>query len=181
MGNLCVKLTNRIFDDIENITLDSQYVIPESSKISENEISPATEWGHTTPFIPPVEGGRVIKVYDGDTITIASKIPIPNSPLYRFQVRLSGIDTPEIKGKTKIEKEMARLARDSLSKIILGRWVTLRDVKLEKYGRILAYVECDGVCINSWMIKRRFAVIYDGGKKKTPKNWKRYYYQKCRS
>ena len=26
-------------------------------------------------FVPPVTSGRVIKVYDGDTITIASKVP----------------------------------------------------------------------------------------------------------
>lgn len=29
----------------------------------------------TCEFIFPVEGGRVIKVYDGDTITIAAKMP----------------------------------------------------------------------------------------------------------
>ena len=26
-------------------------------------------------FIPPIKNGRVIKVYDGDTITIVSKLP----------------------------------------------------------------------------------------------------------
>ena len=50
-------------------------------------------------FIAPVTSGRVIKVYDGDTITIASKvIGLKNSPIYKFPIRLNGIDTPEIKG-----------------------------------------------------------------------------------
>ena len=26
-------------------------------------------------FVPPITNGKVIKVYDGDTITIASKMP----------------------------------------------------------------------------------------------------------
>ena len=56
-------------------------------------------------FVPPVNSGRVIKVYDGDTITIASKVPgLKNSPIYKFSVRLNGIDTPEIKGKNEDEK-----------------------------------------------------------------------------
>ena len=56
-------------------------------------------WQDTTPFVPPISGGQVIKVYDADTITIAAKIDIPNSPLYRFSVRLNGVDAPEIHGK----------------------------------------------------------------------------------
>jgi len=41
-------------------------------------------WNETIPFVPPITNGYVIKVYDGDTITIASKLPYINSPLYRF-------------------------------------------------------------------------------------------------
>jgi len=53
----------------------------------------------TVEFTFPIKGGRVIKCYDADTITIASKLPYKESPLYRLSVRLSGIDAPEIKGK----------------------------------------------------------------------------------
>ena len=35
----------------------------------------------TTPFIPPLTYGKVIKVYDGDTLTIASKLPYDGVPL----------------------------------------------------------------------------------------------------
>ena len=34
----------------------------------------------TIPFIPPITSGKVIKVYDGDTITIASKLAFEGSP-----------------------------------------------------------------------------------------------------
>ena len=57
------------------------------------------KWSDTVPFTVPITGGYVIKVYDGDTITVASKLPFDNSPIYRFSIRLAGIDTPEIKGK----------------------------------------------------------------------------------
>ena len=53
------------------------------------------KWEDTIEFTFPIKGGRVIKVYDADTITIASKLPYDKSPLYRLSVRLNGIDTPE--------------------------------------------------------------------------------------
>ena len=67
----------------------------------------AVSWENTVPFVPPVENGNVIKVYDGDTITIASKLPLRTS-LFRFSMRLNGIDTPEIKGKDDNEKSIAK-------------------------------------------------------------------------
>ena len=39
------------------------------------------EYRDTTPFIPPIQYGKVIKVYDGDTITIASVLPHTTSPI----------------------------------------------------------------------------------------------------
>jgi len=133
------------------------------------------EWKDTIPFIPPVSQGMCIKVYDGDTITIAAKLPFKGSPLYRFSVRLNGIDTPEIKGKTKDEKECAIMARDALTQITLNKTVELKNVQTEKYGRILADVHCDGINLNEWMISQRFAVKYDGATKMTPISWMAYH------
>jgi hypothetical protein len=42
------------------------------------------DWKDTVVFVPPITGGIVIKVYDGDTITIASKLPYDESKLYRL-------------------------------------------------------------------------------------------------
>lgn len=120
---------------------------------------------NTLPFIPPVERGKVIKVYDGDTITVASKI-LKGKDVYRFSVRLNGIDSPEIKGKSDAEKISAIVSRDKLSNLILNKVVRLEDVKTEKYGRILAEVYLDNLHINQWMLENKLAEPYDGGKKK---------------
>ena len=62
---------------------------------SSNKLS-FVEYKNTTPFIPPVTSGKVIKVYDGDTITIASTLPFRDNrnTIYRFSVRLGDIDSP---------------------------------------------------------------------------------------
>jgi micrococcal nuclease len=133
-------------------------------------------WNDSVPFVPPIHQGQVIKVYDGDTITIAAKLPYPESPLYRFQVRLLGIDSPEIKGETQEEKDAAHLSQKELESLILQKIVTLKDNKQEKYGRILANVYIDfptaenpknQIHLNQWMLDKGYAVPYDG-KTKTP-------------
>ena len=51
---------------------------------SECNISKDIDYTTAVPFVPPVDSGYVIKVYDGDTITIASKLPYASSLLYKF-------------------------------------------------------------------------------------------------
>ena len=81
-------------------------------------------------FIPPLKAGRVIKVYDGDTITIATKVPgLIDSPIYKFSVRLNGIDTPEMRGGGEDEKSIAVKARDALAEKIMGKDILLKDLK----------------------------------------------------
>lgn len=122
---------------------------------------------HTTPFIPPITEGTVIKVYDGDTITIASKLPYPESPLYRFQVRLRGIDSPEIKGKTAEEVLAAHNSQKALEDLILFTIVKLENQGVEKYGRIIADVySAEGLHINKWLLDNGYAISYDGKTKK---------------
>jgi micrococcal nuclease len=128
-------------------------------------------WENTKPFVPPITEGIVIKVYDGDTITIATQLPMENSPMYRFSVRLLGIDSAEIKGKTEAEKHIATLAKEALSTKILGNKVTLRNISLEKYGRVLADVYLEDLHLNQWMLDNGYAVSYDGGTKHRPAEW----------
>jgi endonuclease YncB( thermonuclease family) len=132
------------------------------------------QWADTVPFTFPIVGGQVIKVYDGDTITIASKLPYPESPLYRLSVRLNGIDTPEIKGSNDDEKQAAKNARDAVSSIIMQKQIRLENVQSEKYGRILADVYYGDLHLNKWLIDNRYAVAYDGGTKIAPKSWLKY-------
>ena len=113
----------------------------------------------TIPFIPPIKNGRVIKIYDGDTITIGTYV---YGTAYRFSVRLLGIDTPEMKGP---HKDKAILARDELHQLIFHKNAVLKNVTLEKYGRLLADVYVDGIHVNTWMKEKGHAVEYFGGKK----------------
>ena len=128
----------------------------------------------TVEFTFPIKGGRVIKCYDADTITIASKLPYKESPLYRLSVRLTGLDAPEIKGKSEEEKELAKQARDFVSNLILNKYVRLENVESEKYGRILADVYIGDVHLNDLLIRERYAVKYGGGTKLKPTSWLKY-------
>ena len=107
-------------------------------------------------FIPPITSGKVIKVYDGDTITIATKVPgLEGSEVYKFSIRLNGIDTPEIKTKNDEEKKIAKIAQSELYNKIYDKIVTLKNVKLEKYGRLLCDVYCEEIYINDWLLNKR--------------------------
>ena len=127
-------------------------------------------------FIPPIHKGRVIKVYDGDTITIASRVPgLKDSPIYKFSVRLNGIDTPEMRTKNEEEKQVAKMAQKALSDKIMGKMILLKDVKTEKYGRLLAELYLNNEHLNKWLLDERYAIAYDGGTKVIPKSWLAYF------
>jgi len=86
---------------------------------NKDALNPVKSPTKSIPFVPPITEGEVISVYDGDTITIVSKLPYDASPLYRFSIRLAGIDCAEIKGKTEYERDLAQEAKCALQKLIL--------------------------------------------------------------
>jgi endonuclease YncB( thermonuclease family) len=162
-------------DVINKNLLDSNL---DKNIIYKNYMNDGTDikWEDTVEFTFPIKGGRVIKVYDADTITIASKLPYDESPMYRLSVRLNGIDTPEMKGKGVLEdeKEAAKSARDFVSNLVLNKFVTLQNIESEKYGRILADVYIGDIHLNNLLLKERYAVKYDGGTKIKPTSWLKY-------
>jgi endonuclease YncB( thermonuclease family) len=127
------------------------------------------------PFIPDIRMGKVIRVYDGDTITIAARFHIDDvviPKLFRYSVRLRRIDSPEKKTKNKKEKELAIKSRDALSNLIMGKVVILENIEYDKYGRVLAEIMTeDGINVSDWMLTGGFAVEYDGGTKHRPAEW----------
>ena len=139
---------------------------PETSYNS--ALNPVKMTSKSIPFVPPITEGDVISVYDGDTITIVSKLPYDASPLYRFSVRLAGIDCAEIKGKTDYERELAQEAKCALQKLILHKVVVLKNLKTEKYGRVLADIYLGDLHVNQWLLDNKYAVQYSGG---TKTNW----------
>jgi len=135
--------------------------------VIKNDPLPLPNWKNTKPFVPPLKEGIVIKVYDGDTITIASKLPFVESPVYRWSVRLLGIDTPEMKSRDERLKEIAIKARDTLSEKIMGKTVQLENVGTEKFGRVLANIIFEGKNLNNWLLEEKLAYEYKGGTKLT--------------
>ena len=131
-------------------------------------------YSDTQIYIPNITQGKVVKVYDADTITVANRISVrgvQSDEIYRFPVRLNGIDSPEIKSKNPTTKALAKQARDVLSEMIFGKTVELKNVQLEKFGRLLADVYLGDLHLNQWLIDHNYAVRYDGGTKQIPEEW----------
>lgn len=121
----------------------------------------------TIEFVPPFKEGTVIKVYDGDTITVASKLygDDGDDTIYRINVRLAGIDTPEMRSNDVEIKKAAHSSQQFLSDLLLHKTVTLKNTSNEKYSRLLADVYLGDVCVNKLMIEKGYAVEYYGGTK----------------
>ena len=123
-------------------------------------------------YYPPITVAKVIKVYDGDTVTIASQI---ENVVYKFQVRLNGIDTAELRSTTGKTQLMAQLAKEKLQNLLLNQPVILKNICYEKYGRLLCDMYLIDLHINSWMIDHHLAVSYDGKTKETNHIWETMY------
>lgn len=102
--------------------------------------------------------GTVVKVYDGDTLTIKSdQLEKPKS------VRMIGIDTPEINFQGEGQGEISITARDYLESLVpVGSTIT---VDLGKKGsltrrRLLGTVYMDDQNVNLEMIKSGHAAVY---------------------
>jgi hypothetical protein len=138
--------------------------------------------------------GKVVYVYDGDTVHIVFKI---DNELVKFNCRLSGIDSPEIAPKNisdvKVKKEeelsaikcrnylISRVILIPVEKETMNKnevkaicaksthlvWVKCKE--FDKYGRLLVELYDDPNSIKSFnedMIEKKYAIGYDGGTKK---------------
>lgn len=117
---------------------------------------------------------RLLKVYDGDTVTVALPIGL-ESALARVNVRLSGIDACEIRGEDKVNGAVARMMLLQALKVPADpsekydeEFICDNDVRIdvhcldfEKYGRMLAYVAPEGGdCVNDALCDGEFIVPY---------------------
>lgn len=112
---------------------------------------------------------RVASVYDGDTIKIVCPHPLDASgALYRWRVRLYGIDTPEVRTRDAEEKERGIAAREYLKTLILGKVCVVQFFKHDKYGRLLASVWLpSGECANRLVLQdTEGTYAYYGGTKR---------------
>ena len=134
-------------------------------------------WENTNNFIPKLTFGKVIKVYDVDSITIVAK-PYKDDNISRFSIRLADIDGPELRSQNEREKEAAKKARDILQKKILDEYIYITNVKIDKYGRYLCNIWLNNININEWLLTQNLVVQYSGGKKEGPEDWLDYFENK---
>jgi micrococcal nuclease len=112
------------------------------------------------------EPARVVRVVDGDTL----KVRLGDGR--RRTVRVLGIDTPETKkpgtpvecGGPQATASMARLALQGSGYAARGREVVLisdpTEDQVDRYGRILAYVEAGGRDLGERQIASGWAEMY---------------------
>lgn len=111
---------------------------------------------------------KIINVYDGDTfrVDIDEFPPIVGR---NIAIRILGIDTPEIKGSCRKERELAIKARDFTRKYLnAANIVSLTNLRRDKYFRILANVHIDGKNLGDALLTQKLAVVYSG---KSKFNW----------
>ena len=103
------------------------------------------------------ENGRVVRIIDGDTITVRISREIRT-------VRLIGVDTPETKHPTKEVQYFGREASAFTSAALKGKTVRLEtdseSAHVDRYGRWLRYVYLDGDNFNARLIREGYAYAY---------------------
>lgn len=118
-----------------------------------------------TPETQAFENVSVASVYDGDTFKINLNCSVA---VYceKVPVRVLGVDTPEIKGKTAKEKHLAQKAKAFTKNFLAQRPVSLTDCGRDKYFRLLCNVtNGQGQNLAQELIKRDLGYEYWGGKK----------------
>ncbi len=107
----------------------------------------------------------VASIYDGDTFKINLNCSLA---VYceKVPVRVRGVDTPEIKGKTEREKALAQKAKAFTKEFLSVDPITLSDCGRDKYFRLLCDVtNGDGQDLAQELIKRDLGYSYQGGTK----------------
>lgn len=135
---------------------------PEIKVVDSNDIT----YKDTTQFIVPITSGLVVKIYDGDTFTIASKLPYDASPLFRFSVHIRGLLSPDVRSVTPSVRETAKISKTALSSMIYGKIVQLTHIEVDQCGNLVANVSINGIDINEWMVSNDYSDDYDAGRSK---------------
>ncbi len=107
----------------------------------------------------------VTDVLDGDTLAVRVQVWIGHEVV--TDVRIAGIDAPELRGHCDSERQKAQEARKTLRRLLKNNRAVLSDIRLEKYaGRVLATVKAtDGTVIGDYLVKAGLARPYGGNKR----------------
>jgi endonuclease YncB( thermonuclease family) len=101
-----------------------------------------------TAFTGDVLTGKVVKVQDGDTITLWTKENV------QIKIRLYGIDAPEK------DQDYGQKAKERLSELVAARAVRVEQKGKDQYGRVVGIVYVKDVNVNEEMLKSGLAWRY---------------------
>lgn len=90
---------------------------------------------------------KVIGISDGDTMTLL----VDNKPL---KIRLANIDAPEKK------QAFGQKSKESLSDICWNTDATYETQTVDRYGRAVAVVFCNGIQANTEQVRKGMAWVY---------------------
>ena len=96
------------------------------------------------------ENVKIISCYDGDTCTSSEG----------EKIRLACIDTPEIRGN-KINPEEALQAKEFLNSKVKGKYVSLKRITTDRYGRTVAELFIDDINIQKLLVNKGYAKVYE--------------------
>lgn len=105
---------------------------------------------------------KILKVHDTDTMTIGWK---DHDRFVKTNIRLSGLDAPELKSKKEKESKLCRLGRNWVASNYLNKIAVVECLDMDKYGRILANVfdyYDNTICINKFIVDNKLARVYGG-------------------
>ena len=111
------------------------------------------------------ENVSVASVYDGDTFKINLNCSLA---VYceKVPVRVRGVDTPEIKGNTEREKQLARKAKVFTQEFLQKGPISLSNCGRDKYFRLLCDVKNgQNKDLARELIKNRLGYAYQDGTK----------------
>jgi endonuclease YncB( thermonuclease family)/methylphosphotriester-DNA--protein-cysteine methyltransferase len=89
--------------------------------------------------------GKVINVHDGDTVTVLDQRN------RKYNIRLQGIDAPELK------QAFGSVSQQNLSRLVLGKQVSIYWSKVDKYRRTVGTIMLDGHDMNIEQVKAGMA------------------------
>ena len=115
---------------------------------------------------------KIVYVYDGDTIHVVFQV---FGTYYRWNCRIMGVDTPELRTKNEKEKQKGYIVRDKVKENFLNKIVKIKCDEFDKYGRLLidVYLPKDiqnknnSTFLSEWLIANNYAYAYNGGTKIT--------------
>jgi endonuclease YncB( thermonuclease family) len=112
------------------------------------QTGPATSPPSTVPAGSQTLNGRVVRIADGDTITV---LDATNT---QHRIRLEGIDAPES------HQAFGAQSKQSLSEMVFGKDIRVVIRKTDQYGRLVGKILLDGKDINLEQVKAGLAWHY---------------------